>query len=229
MSVLVLDDHRMVAQSIAGVLSEVAGLESVAFCTSVEEACGCIRSNPPDLLVLDVELGNGSHREPALLLKQLNPAGRVLFVTALGSAFQPCSALQPICIGVVDKGSAWDELLNAVQHWRGSQRGLGCTAQLVAIERLSPREQRVLLELGRGLLNKEIAAALALSPSTVESYRKSIAAKLGISGAELVRLAALYRCLRWEPQQPPAGSGTAPPPAGSGTAPPPPAQPSGPG
>jgi len=220
MSVLIVDDHCMVAQSIAGVLTEVAGLEPLEFCTSVAEACARIHTSPPDLLVLDVELGKGSYREPALLLKQLNPNGRLLFVTALGGAFTPCNELQPICIGVVDKCSAWNELISAVQHWRNNQGRFGCTAQLEAVKRLSPREQRLLLELGRGLLNKEIAAALGLSLSTVESYRKSIAAKLGISGAELVRLATLYRCLRWEHQLPPEGSNAAPRP---------PAQRSGPG
>jgi DNA-binding NarL/FixJ family response regulator len=60
---------------------------------------------------------------------------------------------------------------------------------------LSPREQRVFLCLGQGLLNREVATALGLSVGTVESYRKAICSKLGISGSELVRLAVLHRCL----------------------------------
>jgi len=51
------------------------------------------------------------------------------------------------------------------------------------------------------LLNKEIAARLDLSVATVETYRKGVAAKLGVSGAELVRIATLYRCLRWSDGQ----------------------------
>ena len=43
-----------------------------------------------------------------------------------------------------------------------------------------------------------IAARLNLSVATVETYRKSVAAKLGISGAELVRLATLYRATAWD-------------------------------
>jgi DNA-binding NarL/FixJ family response regulator len=62
---------------------------------------------------------------------------------------------------------------------------------------LSPREQRVIEALGRGLLNKEIAVELNLSLATVETYRKGVASKLGISGSELVRIATLYRCWRW--------------------------------
>jgi DNA-binding NarL/FixJ family response regulator len=76
-----------------------------------------------------------------------------------------------------------------------------CDQQLSAIARLQPREQRLLRELGCGLLNKEIAARLGLSVATVETYRKQVAAKLGISGAELVRLATLYRAIGWEFKQ----------------------------
>ena len=80
-----------------------------------------------------------------------------------------------------------------------------CDQQLRAIGLLQPREQRLLRELGCGLLNKEIAARLELSVATVETYRKQVAAKLGISGAELVRLATLYRATAWDLRVPPEG------------------------
>jgi DNA-binding NarL/FixJ family response regulator len=47
---------------------------------------------------------------------------------------------------------------------------------------------------GKGRQNKEIAKQMALCVNTVETYRKTISAKLGLSGAELVRAAALHRC-----------------------------------
>ena len=49
----------------------------------------------------------------------------------------------------------------------------------------------------QSFLNKEIAARLDLSVATVETYRKNVAAKLGVSGSELVRLATLYRTFSW--------------------------------
>jgi two-component system invasion response regulator UvrY len=211
MDVLVLDDHGMVAQAIAGVISEVAGCEVVGVCIAVPEACALIKQRRPQLLVLDVELADGSYCEPVAALLAANPEGRVLFVTALGEAFQPPTDLEPLTVGVIDKALAWDQLLAALERWRRSQvpRGqhgeAGCQLQLDAVERLSPRERRLVLELGRGLLNKQIAANLALSASTVETYRKTVAAKLGVSGPELVRLAALYRVFRWDGVTEPAG------------------------
>ena len=197
MDVVVLDRHRMVGQAIAGVLSELAGLRVLGICASVSEACALIGQSPPHLLVLDADLDAESYRDAADLHQQLNPQGELLFLTALGRTFTPPEDLAGRTIAVVDKAEAIDQLLVVLQRWwygHHLQPDLpGCQQQLQAIRRLSPREQRLFQELGCGLLNKEIATRLQLSVSTVESYRKSVAAKLGVSGAELVRLAVLAR------------------------------------
>lgn len=193
----------MVAQAIAGVLSEVAGLSVTGVCVSVQQAIALIHSSPPRLLVLDVGLGGERYRDAVDLLLQRRPQAELLFVTALAAQFTVPIDLQPSTIAVVDKAQAWDQLLAVVTRWK---QGLpdamatpiqGCEQQLAAIERLSPREQRLFRELGCGLLNKEIAARLDLSVATVETYRKNVTAKLGVSGAELVRLATLYRTFSW--------------------------------
>jgi DNA-binding NarL/FixJ family response regulator len=57
--------------------------------------------------------------------------------------------------------------------------------------RLTQREDEIFALIGRGRSNREIAAQLHLSQRTVETHRKNIVAKLGVSGPELVRLAAL--------------------------------------
>ena len=66
---------------------------------------------------------------------------------------------------------------------------------LTLFERLRPRERSVLELVGLGLGSREIARALGVSLQTVETYRKNVSAKLGLSGARLVRIAVLYRCV----------------------------------
>ena len=176
----------------------------------MQEVVALIRVSPPRLLVLDVELGGECYRGAADPLLQRRPEAELLFITALASQFEPPADLKPFTIGVVDKAQAWDQLLAVVMPWKqclcsGITSAMqGCEQQLAAIERLSPRERRLVGELGCGLLNKEIAARLELSVATVETYRKSVAAKLGVSGAELVRLATLHRTLRWDAGSPAA-------------------------
>lgn len=197
MNVIVLDDHRMVAQSIAALLSELGGLTVLGVCSSVSDACALIMQQPPDLLVLDVDLGGDDYRDAAHLLHRLAPDAHVLFVSALGRTFHPPAELRAFTIGVVDKTQAWDQLLNSVQLWR-AQQGVPAISltvdRLQRIQALAPREQRLMQALGHGLLNKEIARSLNLKEATVKTYRKQVANSLGVSGSQLVRLATLYRC-----------------------------------
>ena len=204
MDAAVLGDRLMVAQSIGGVLSEVAGLRILGVCASVADAEALIRRSPPRLLVLDVALADAAYRDLVALLLRLRPDAELLFLAALAAQFQPPDDLAPITIGVVDKTQSWDALLVPLQHWM-HRSGFhpqgelpGCQHQLDFSRRLCPRERRLLRELGCGLLNKQIASRLDLSVATVETYRKNVAAKLGVSGAELVRLATLYRALNWD-------------------------------
>lgn len=178
-------------------LSELGGLTMSGVCSTVRDASALIEEQPPDLLVLDVDLGGDDYRDAAQLLHRLAPNANVLFITALGTTFQPPSELRAFTIGVVDKTQGWEQLLNILQLWR-AQHGapaINLTVdQLQRVQALAPREQRLMKALGNGLLNKEIARSLNLKETTVKTYRKQVATTLGVSGSQLVRLATLYRC-----------------------------------
>jgi DNA-binding NarL/FixJ family response regulator len=203
-AVIVLDEHLMVAQSIAGVLTEVAGLDVAGVCVSVDEATVLMRSALPELLVLDARLGADAHRLAVSQLIRLNPLGRVLFMTDSCAPFEVPPDLRPFTVGAISKKQGWEDLLVALQSWqllqldRCDSASRPCVDRLNAIGLLSPRERTLLLELGGGYHNKQIASKLMLSDATVDTYRKHVAAKLGVSGSELIRLATLYRCLRWQ-------------------------------
>lgn len=196
-SCLIVDDHLLVAQAVGGLLSELCGLELVAVCGSVAEALRAMEQSPPDLLLLDVNLPGERWQDAVAALRRLNPAGRLIFLTGLSEQFVPPPQLDPILLAVVDKGRAWDDLVRVVTAWRRvspRQPPARADVAILPLDRLSPRERRVFDALGLGLLNKEIARSLGLSVATVETYRKSLSAKLALSGAELVRAAVLYRC-----------------------------------
>jgi len=111
--------------------------------------------------------------------------------------FLPPPEIRPLLLGVVDKARAWDDLVHIVNRWQQQQSDHPQSLRLpwaVMLERLSPREQRVFEAIGQGLNNKEIAKLLGLSIRTVETYRKGVSSKLALSGAELIRAAALHRC-----------------------------------
>ena len=83
-------------------------------------------------------------------------------------------------MGVVDKTAAFAQLQSVLERCLPS-----------AGEPLTPRQREIFSLIGQGLSNKEIARSTSLSTATVETHRKAIAQKLGMSGAELVRHASL--------------------------------------
>ena len=190
---LVIDDHQLVAQAVGGLLSELCGLELQAICTSVSEGVAQMRASCPDLLILDLCLPGESWQEAAGVFLEGNPNGALVVLSAISTEFVPPENLEGNLVGVVDKTRAWQDLAGVVSDWKAMR--LGLTPAQLPLHNLTPRELRVFLLVGRGLLNKEIAHELGLSIQTVETYRKSLSNKLGISGAELVRAASLHRCV----------------------------------
>ena len=199
MKALVLDDHALVGQAIGGLLSEAWQFESLQVVTNLLDAHRWIEGHAPDLLVSDWDLGSGFTPESVVAaLMEHNPSARLLLLTAHARTIVPPVHWQGITLAVVDKADGWMSLHQALLNWKCSDPVTASqepACDLLALQHLPPRELRLLCELGKGLVNKEIAQSLALSTHTVATYRKSIAAKLGLSGSELVRAAVLARCM----------------------------------
>lgn len=197
---LVVADHQLCGQAVGGLLSELCGLELVAVCGSVAEARRLMQqASPPGLLLLDGYQAEGSWEDVGSVLKHLHPDGRLILLTGGRNDLKPPREIAPVLLGVVEKERPWQELIDVVSRWQQQHPSAAVRRNLSALEqlqRLSPREWRVFQCLGKGMQNKEIARILKLRVNTVETYRKIISAKLGLSGVELVRAAALHRCIQ---------------------------------
>ena len=198
MRVLVIDDHLLLGQMLGGLLIQRFPLQLQAICGSVADALPLLRDDPPDLLLLDVCLPGEDWHQAAESFLAANPQGALVIVTGLGDAFERPLWLESSLLAVMQKTNAWCELEVVVSNWlrRIGAHGAQALERLhQSIAELSPRELRVFQGLGQGLSNREIAEQFGLTPSTVDTYRKTICSKLGVSGAELVRQAVLNRCL----------------------------------
>lgn len=195
---LVVADHQLCGQAVGGLLSEQCGFELLAVCASLGEALGLMeRGSPPGLLLLDTHQVAERWQDAAIALQRLNPDGRLIMLAGSRHQLRPPEELAPILLGILEKSRPWDELIALVSRWQHQHPSPVVRRSVVALEqldRLSPRERRVFHCLGKGMHNKEIARSLGLCVNTVETYRKIISAKLGLSGVELVRAAALHRC-----------------------------------
>ncbi len=166
-------------------LERQLGLEVIATAATAAAGQAACRLHKPDLLILDLSLADGDGLPVLASLAQWSPQGRAVVLSAQATSFVCPEGLQPLLLGVVDKTATFDTLLGVIAE-------LLPPAQVgAAQQQLTPGQQRIYTLIGQGLSNKQIAQRLDLSIATVETHRKAIARRLGCSGAELVRQAAL--------------------------------------
>jgi len=191
---LIVEDQLLLLQLLCTMLSAIDGIQIAHTATSQAEALALCRQDPPDLLLLDLALPDGSGLVVAEQLAASNPAAHLIVLSGQASGFVCPTALQPMVRGVVDKTSAFRHLQDAI----------GRCLQQVPLP-LTPRQREIFRLIGQGLSNREIAERTGLALSTVETHRKAIAQKRGVSGAELVRQACLLADLSGEePPEPPS-------------------------
>jgi DNA-binding NarL/FixJ family response regulator len=182
---LIVEDQVMFLELLQRLLEGQLGLEVVATAATAEAGSAACRLHRPDLLILDLSLADGDGLPVLAALAQWCPRARAVVLSAQAAGFICPEALEPLLLGVVDKTATFDTLTAVIQELL-PQPMPGCSPA-----QLTPAQRRVYGLIGQGLSNKEIARQLNLSVATVETHRKAIARRLHLSGAELVRHAAL--------------------------------------
>lgn len=212
MTRLLVHSHTLHAPLLAGLLSQFCGVEILLCSRGEATTLAALEATAPDLLLLEVDLCK-SNRDGlegccyvTLLrhLVRLHPAARVILMAPGGGletlSWQLPADLKAAVVAVVDATLSWQELLQRVREQLGALPGqrpaIGeAMPDPACFRSLRPRERSVLQLLGMGLVSKEIARSLGLTLRTVETYRKTLSAKLGVSGAQLVRVAVLQACI----------------------------------
>jgi DNA-binding NarL/FixJ family response regulator len=209
LKVFVVDDFTVVAEALRTRLSAEPDLEVVGTATSVAAAEAAIERLAPDVVIVDVVLGDGDGLELAARLRQRRPELRVVVVTchddvdtAARAVRAGASALVPKDGAVADlttaiRGALREEsylpprlltgVLNALQHEASAQSK---DAELIA--RLTPRERDVLSCMVMGLDRAGVARELVLSVDTVRTHAQSMFLKLNVHS----RLEAVSAALR---------------------------------
>ncbi|WP_254928749.1 response regulator transcription factor [Cyanobium sp. T1B-Tous] len=188
---LIVEDQVMFLQLLCKMLQGLDGLEVVATASTCHGALEACRLHRPDALILDLALPDGDGLSVARFLRMLQPQAKALVLSAQASSFVCPEDLEPMLVAVVDKTSTYETLQGVLETALLESRG-DQPAPLPGVKGLTPRQREIFTLIGRGLANKVIAHSTGLSLATVETHRKAIARRLGCSGAELVRRAALH-------------------------------------
>ena len=204
--VMVVDDHTLFRQGIVGLLDSQPDIEVVGQAGDAQGAIEATLRLLPDILLMDVAMPGISGLEAAGEIKERCPSVHILILTIHDREDYLYQALRAGASGYVLKGADIHDLLAAVRTAHQGEIYLypSVTKKLVGEylrqargdeddpphDRLSGREREILRFIAEGKTTPEIAAALFLSPHTVQSHRDHIMAKLDLhSKAALIKYA----------------------------------------
>lgn len=201
--ILVVDDHPIVRDGLVAVLQDQPDLLVVAAVGSSTAAVAQAALVTPDVVLLDLELPDGSGVETIPLLAEIATDARVIVFTAYDADEQIFGAIKAGAKGYLLKGASVEEIVHAVRavHAGGSHFEPRIASRVLTAlgtprrtsTHLSAREREVLHALAQGMATKQIARALGITERTVKFHVSSILAKLGAANrAQAVALAARH-------------------------------------
>jgi two-component system response regulator NreC len=195
--VVIADDHSVVRRGLRELLEAEGGFEVVAEAGDVAAARRYVRGHHPDVLVLDINMPEGSSLDSVPAIREESPDTKIVVLTMQNEPAYARKALSAGALGYVLKDAADAELVAAVRLAAAGEGYLNprLGARLAAEpsgppDGLSERELGVLRMIALAHTNHEIAESLYLSVRTVETHRAHLQQKLRLgTRAELVRYA----------------------------------------
>lgn len=205
--ILLVDDHAMLREGLAGFLSKQPDLEICGEVGGAPEAMQEVLENRPDFVIVDISLKSGHGIE---LIKQIHAQDasiKMLVLSMHDESLFGERAIRAGAMGYLNKEQSRTRILEAIRSIldgriflsdamrnRMLTRTIGKDADdRSPIEKLSDRELQVFELLGQALTVREIAAKLQLSPKTVETYRENIKEKIDVDNAtDLIRHAVQW-------------------------------------
>ncbi len=192
--VLLVDDHELVRQGIAAMLSKADDIDVIGEARTGREAIEVARKGLPDVVLMDVRMPDMDGLEATRRIKEERPRTAVVMVTMHDNTAYLTEAVRAGAAGYLLKDVAKDELIDAIRQVASggafieSQMLKGVLSDMKPIgpvppaaKNLTKREREILSLVAEGMSNREIADRLVLSPETVKSHVAAILEKLNVS------------------------------------------------
>ena len=214
-TIILADDHHIMRQGLRMLLEAEEDFRVVAEAGDGREATRLAERFTPDILIVDVMMPGLNGLEVTRQVGKRSPHTRVIMLSMYSNEAYVLEALRNGAAGYVLKEASATDLIRAVREVIAGRRYLGPPLSEHAIkayvqkaqddlldpyETLTTREREVLQLAAEGRTNADIAAALFVSPRTVETHRAHLMHKLGLhSQADLIRYALRRGILPLEP------------------------------
>ena len=213
--VLVADDQNLFREMMVGYLVREENIVVVGEAESGSETLTKVKSLRPDVVLLDIQLGDMDGIEVTDLIKLHDPDCRVVLLTGFHNEVYIFQAFKKGCSGYLSKDTSMEKVLEAVRKaYKGDallepadttriireyeqvDRKSRSTEKPAEEIKLTPREREILALIADALSNQEIADRLFISEYTVKTHVSNLFRKLGINDRVQAVLYALQRGIR---------------------------------
>jgi DNA-binding NarL/FixJ family response regulator len=199
-SVLLVDDHDLIRDGLAGVFRREPSMEVVGTAKTVAAAVALYEELQPDVIVTDLQMQDGTGLDVVRAVRRTRPDTGVVVLTMHSGDEQIFAAMEAGASAFVGKDAPSAEVVEAARHAAVAPRSFLCSGLTDAVLRratvtasqLTEREHDVLVLLADGLSAAEIGSRIHLSESTVKSHLAKIYQKLGVTN----RAQALVTAMR---------------------------------
>lgn len=181
--VLAVDDHLLLREGVAALLSNQPDLQLVAVAANGQEAIEQHRRHRPDVTLMDLQMPVMNGVDATIAICQEFPSARIVMLTTYAGDALVMRALKAGARGYLIKSLLRKELLDTIRLVHAGQKRIApeVAAELaghVSEDALSGREVDVLRLIADGNANKMIASLLSITEETVKGHVKNILAKL---------------------------------------------------
>ena len=196
--ILVVDDHPLLRQGIAGLIADQSDMSLVAEASDGREAIQQFRAHRPDVALMDIQMPDMNGLDAIIAIRNEFPEARIIVLTTYTGDVQVLRALKAGARGYLLKNSLHKELLETIRAVHAGKKSLSPEASYQLAEHatddaLTPAKIAVLRLIAEGNANKQIADQLSVTEETVKGRVKSILSKLGANDRTHAAMIGLKR------------------------------------
>lgn len=191
--ILIADDHPLFREALAYIVTSVIPSAIFTEATNYSETKQCLNDTLFSLVFLDLNMPDSNGLSDLALIKKLHPSVPIVVVSAHEDPSIIRTCFEYNASGYITKSSAPDEIKSAIKTILAGDtyapKGVDLTTEAndpkqIAIDQigsLTPSQLKVLIEMGKGKLNKQIAYDLDITEATVKAHITTVFKKLKIN------------------------------------------------
>lgn len=195
-TVAIAEDHQALIDGIQSYLEYEEDITIVGHANDGEQLLELVEKRPPNIVLCDIRMPKVDGIAAAKVIQKQYPQTKIIAFTMFDQEDAVRQMLEAGAVGYILKNSSLKVVLEAIRAVANGKTYFDKKIHLPSSEKntsksiLSTREKEILVLIGRGSTSHEIADQLFIGKSTVDTHRKNMIRKLGLSGAgELLRYA----------------------------------------